>query len=41
MNDIYEIGFVIVCFGLVILLSYFEGKKGQKKWKELYETNNV
>ena len=31
MNDIYEIGFVIVCFGLVILWGYFEDKKAQKK----------
>lgn len=31
MNDIYEIGFVILCFGLVILWGYFEDKKAQKK----------
>ena len=32
MNDIYEIIFIIGCFGLVILLGYFEDKKEQKKW---------
>lgn len=31
MNDIYEIGFVILCFGVIALLAYFEDKKGQKK----------
>ena len=31
MNDIYEIGFVIICFGVVILLGYFGDKRGQKK----------
>ena len=31
MNDIYEISFVIMCFGIVILLEYFEDKKAQKK----------
>ena len=32
MNDVYEIGFVVVCIGLIILLGYFEDKKEQKKW---------
>jgi hypothetical protein len=32
MNDIYEIGFVILCFGIVVLLAYFEDNKEQKKW---------
>ena len=31
MNDIYEISFVIICLGLVILLGYLEDKKEQKK----------
>ena len=31
MNDIYEISFVAICLGLVILLGYFEDKKEQKK----------
>ena len=31
MNDIYEISFVIICLGLVILLGYFEDNKEQKK----------
>ena len=31
MNDIYEMGFIIMCFGIVILLAYFEDKKEQKK----------
>ena len=31
MNDIYEIGVVIICFGVVILLSYFGDMKGKKK----------
>lgn len=30
MNDIYEIGFVILCLGLVVLLAYFEDKKDKK-----------
>ena len=31
MNDIYEIGFILICFGIVILLAYLEDKKEQKK----------
>ena len=31
MNDIYEISFLAICTGLIILLGYFEDKKGQKK----------
>lgn len=30
MNDIYEISFVAICLGLVILLGYFEDKKDTK-----------
>lgn len=30
MNDIYEIIFVIICLGIVILMGYFEDKKGKK-----------
>ena len=30
MNDIYEIGVVIICFGVVILFTYFEDKKVKK-----------
>ena len=37
MNDIYEIGVVIICFGVVALFAYFGDKRGQKKWKERYE----
>ena len=31
MNDIYEIGVVIICSGVVVLFAYFGDKKGQKK----------
>ena len=31
MNDIYEIGFVIICFSVVGLFVYFGDKKGHKK----------
>lgn len=31
MNDIYEMIFVIICLAVVVLLAYFEDKKGQKK----------
>ena len=30
MNDNYEIGFVAICLGLIILLGYFEDKKDKK-----------
>ena len=30
MNDIYEIGFVVICLGVVVLLAYFEDKKDNK-----------
>ena len=32
MNDIYEIGFVIIYFGAVILWGYFEDKKKLKRF---------
>ena len=30
MNDIYEISFVLICFGAVVLFAYFGDKRGQR-----------